>query len=232
MKTCIISGASKGIGRAIAIRLSKCDDIQNFVLLARTRGLLEDTKKLMDPSKNVILYDVDLEDDNRIIEVINSVGEKFGSIDILVNSAGYVDPKSLLETSIENWDRTFRVNVGSVFLTIRETVKYMKRNGGKIINIASTAGSTSRPGWLAYAASKAAVISMSKTLSDELGEYGIKVFSLSPGRCATDLRRILAPEEDPTTIMQPEDVAEFVHSVVTTQGDFLDGQDIIIRKKT
>lgn len=232
MKTCIITGASKGIGRAIAVRLSQHDDIENFVLIARSKEALEKTKKLMSPSKNVVIYDIDLLNPEKIIETVDQVGRKFPSIDMLVNSAGFVDPKSLLETTIENWDKTFKINVTAMFLMIRESVKYMKRTGGKIINIASTAGSTSRPGWLAYAASKASVISMSKTLSDELDEYNIKVFCLSPGRCATDLRRLLAPEEDPTTIMQPEDVAEFVSSITTDTGNVLDGQDIIVRKKT
>ena len=74
----------------------------------------------------------------------------------------------------------------------------------KILNIASTAGITSRPGWLAYASSKAAVVSLSATLADELAGSGIKVYSISPGRTATELRRKLAPEEDPSTIMQPQ----------------------------
>ncbi|MBC8147000.1 MAG: SDR family oxidoreductase, partial [Bacteroidetes bacterium] len=111
-------------------------------------------------------------------------------------------------------------------------VKYMKSKGGKIINFASTAGMSSRPGWLAYACSKAAVISLSQTLSEELKEYKIKVYCISPGRCATDLRKILAPEEDPSTIMQPEDVAVFVENILSDYGDILDSQNIVLRKQT
>lgn len=88
-------------------------------------------------------------------------------------------------------------------LLIRECVKYMKQNEGisKILNVASTAGITPRPGWLSYASSKAAVVSISQTLAEELAEYGIKVYCVSPGRCATALRRKLAPDEDQTKIM-------------------------------
>lgn len=231
MRTCILTGASRGIGQAIAVKLSKRDDIKNFALIARSTEGLNRTKEMMDPEKNILLYNIDITDDEEVQKVVKEVGNTFGGIDILINSAGYADPKSLLETTVKNWETTFKVNVGSVFLITREVVKYIKKNGGKIINIASTAGSTSRPGWAAYAASKAAVISLSKTLSDELKEYGIKVYCVSPGRCATDLRRILAPEEDPTTIMQPEDVAEFVDNLVSSAGDFLDGQDIVVRKQ-
>ena len=106
----------------------------------------------------------------------------------------------------------------------------MPRSGAKILNVASTAGVTSRPGWLAYAASKAAVISISNTLTDELAEYGIKVYSISPGRCATELRRKLAPEEDPSTIMQPEDVAEVVATLMRDDETCLDGQNLIVRQ--
>lgn len=113
---------------------------------------------------------------------------------------------------------------------IRETSKFMKVAGGKIVNVASTAGSSARPGWLTYAASKAAVISISKTLSAELAEYGIKVFCVSPGRCATPLRKILAPDEDQSRIMQPESVASVILTLLSSNVDVLDGQDIVVRK--
>ncbi len=127
--------------------------------------------------------------------------------------------------------KTYKVNVLSMFTIIRETVRYMKDTGGKILNVASTAGTSPRPGWLAYSSSKAAVISMSQTLSEELAEYGIKVYCVSPGRCATDLRRALAPDEDQTKIMQPEDVAEVIENLLENIGMCLDGQNIIVRQQ-
>jgi len=122
------------------------------------------------------------------------------------------------------------VNVFAPFMFMRECVKYMKDKGGKILNVASTAGMTPRPGWLSYASSKAAVISMSQTLTAELAEYGISVYCVSPGRCATKLRKRLAPDEDPTTIMQPEDVAEVICNLISPNEKCLDGQNIVIRK--
>src|SRR5690606_33846749 len=113
----------------------------------------------------------------------------------------------------------------------KETVKFMKKTGGKILNVASTAGSSARPGWLAYASSKAALISISQTLSEELSEYGILVYCISPGRCATELRKILAPDEDPSTIMQPEHVGEVVNQLLSDNGVCLDGQNIVVRKQ-
>jgi 3-oxoacyl-[acyl-carrier protein] reductase len=229
--TCIITGASRGIGRAISVKISQTDYFKNIILLARSSERLKKTKELMNKNINVKHYSIDLMNYEVIEMTIAKIADEFGKINALINVAGFVDPKSLLETSVENWEKTFKINVGSVFVITREVVKHMKSTGGKIVNFASTAGMTPRPGWVAYAASKAAVISMSQTLSDELKEYGIKVYCVSPGRCATDLRKILAPEEDPTTIMQPEDVADFIVTLLSPHGDILDGQNIVLRKQ-
>jgi 3-oxoacyl-[acyl-carrier protein] reductase len=229
--TCIITGASRGIGRAISIKISQTGCFRNIILLARNIEGLKKTRALMDKKTNASYFALDLMNYEDIERIIAQVAEEFGEINALINVAGFADPKSLLETSVENWEKTFKINVGSVFVMTREVVKYMKSTGGKIINFASTAGMTPRPGWVAYAASKAAVINMSQTLADELREYGIKVYCVSPGRCATDLRKILAPEEDPTTIMQPEDVADFIVTLLSPHGDILDSQNIVLRKQ-
>jgi NAD(P)-dependent dehydrogenase (short-subunit alcohol dehydrogenase family) len=231
MTTCLISGASRGIGRAIAIALSRREDIDQFVLLARDKEGMEQTKAQMNPEKRVEIYAIDLTDAKGVQRAVQEIDTTFGTMDYLLNVAGYAEPRSLLETTVDNWETTYRVNVHSLFIITREVVKYMKKTGGKILNVASTAGMSSRPGWLAYASSKAAVISMSQTLSDELAEYGIKVYCVSPGRCATELRRILAPDEDQSKIMQPEHVADVVNHLLSDPGICLDGQNIVIRQQ-
>ncbi|OPJ57677.1 SDR family oxidoreductase [Clostridium oryzae] len=231
MSTCIITGASRGIGKQIAIKMSQTKNIDNFVIVSRNKKALDETYELMNKEKTIKICAVDLENSEMIKEIIKEIAEEFGTIDYLVNCAGYAEPQSLLETSVENWNKTFAVNVTSIFCIIKEVVKIMKKTGGKILNIASTAGSSARPGWLAYAASKAAIISMSQTISAELKEYGIKTYCISPGRCATELRRVLAPNEDPSTIMQPEDVASVVRNLLSDMETCMDGQDIIVRQQ-
>lgn len=231
MKTCIITGASQGIGRATAVKMSYEKDITNIVLMARNEEHLEETKTLMNPSCNVMVLAHDMMDLDGIEKKVDAIYKEFRSIDLLINGAGFVNPTSLLDTTNENFERTFTVNTVSMLIMIRSCVRYMKGKDSKILNIASTAGSTSRPGWVAYAAAKAGVVSLSKSLADELREYKIKVYCISPGRCATELRRILAPEEDPTTIMQPEDVAQVISNLLSTGENCLDGQDIIVRQK-
>lgn len=236
MKTCIITGASSGIGRAASIEISQLGEFQNIVIISRRKEELELTKKMMeevncDSHIETIVFDV--EKIENIPELIDSVYRHYGEISCLLNIAGYTDPQFLLETSQENLEKTFSVNVFAPYLLCRECAKYMKNNGyiSKIVNVASTAGSTPRPGWSVYAMSKASVIEMSLTLAEELASYGIKVYCLSPGRCATDLRKKLAPEEDQTKIMQPSAVGKEIARMASQAETCLDGQNITIRKK-
>lgn len=215
MKLAIITGASRGIGYAIGKKLSENYQVIN---LSRT------------PIDEFINYQVDIRNPLEIKNVFKTIVKKYGTPSILVNNAGYVDPKGILAISYEEWQKTININLTGVFLCTKEFVKYTKKTGGKIINIASTAGTRAQPGWSAYAASKAGVINFSLTMAEELKNYYIKVYCLAPGRCATDLRRKLAPDEDQSKIMQPEDVAELVHYLVS-KDKFIDGQPIVVKQK-
>ena len=229
MSVCVVTGASSGIGRCIARKIIQEHQYSDVVLVARNREQLIETARIETAGVVVHVMPFDLRNLTMIptfVEEIRKIGE---GISALVNVSGYTRPASLFDTTQENMYDTFSLNVFSVLEITREVAKYMKESGGKIINIASTAGSSARPGWLSYAASKAAVISMSRTLSVELAEYHIKVYCVSPGRCATPLRRILAPDEDQTKIMQPAAVADVVWMLLTPLGDHLDGQDLIVR---
>ena len=231
MSVCIITGPGSGIGRATAIQLARRGYYDSFALLGRNAEEIQRTMQEMRKyNGSVRFFQIDFSSPEAIPTLIQDIHESMGEIVALYNIAGYTDPQPLLTTSLESFDQTFRVNVYSPFLLMRECVKYMKR-GGKILNVASTAGMTPRPGWLSYASSKAALISMSQTLTEELSEYGIMVYCVSPGRCATKLRRRLAPDEDPSTIMQPHEVAEVICNLMDPKERCLDGQNIVIRKK-
>jgi short-subunit dehydrogenase len=231
-KVCVITGASQGIGRAAAIRMSREPDVSVVVLIARNAAGLEETATAMElDGTKVELVPYDLMDLDGIPDVVRGIHDKFGSIDILLNIAGYADPQSLLDTDVDNVIKTYTINVFAMLLLIREMTRYMYDRPAKILNVASTAGITSRPGWLAYASSKAAVVSMSATLADELAGSGIKVYSISPGRTATELRRKLAPEEDLTKIMQPSQVADVIAQLMSDAETTLDGQNIVVRMR-
>jgi len=231
-KTCLITGASQGIGRAAAIRMCHEADVDTIVLVARNASGLDETAAQMDAGdKTVKLIPYDLGELDGIPDLVRDIHDEFGRIDILLNIAGYAEPKALLDTTSQNLVTTFTINVFAMLLLTREVVRYMQGRPAKVLNVASTAGITSRPGWVAYAASKAAVVSLSQTLADELAGTGIKVYSISPGRTATELRRILAPDEDPAKIMQPSAVAEVIATLMRDDERTLDGQNIIVRQQ-
>ena len=233
MKTCIITGAGSGIGQATALEIGRSGEFESLVLIGRTEEKLKETRAQMETSAEVKLIPYNLSDLEGIPALVEQIYHAAGEINCLLNIAGYADPQPLLTTSVENMRLTYEANVFAPFLLIRECTKYMRLNKGtsKILNVASTAGITPRPGWLSYSSSKAAVVSMSQTLTEELAEYGIRVYCVSPGRCATALRRKLAPDEDQTKIMQPEEVAHVICQLITSAEQCLDGQNIVIRKK-
>lgn len=232
MRTCIITGAGSGIGRAAAVEIGASEEFEYLALVGRSRDKLEQTRAMMKTSARVELFAFDLGELEKIPELVKRIYETGGEISCLLNIAGYTDPQPLLTTSLESMRLTYETNVFAPFMLIRECTRYMRQNGGgKILNVASTAGITPRPGWLSYSSSKAAVVSMSQTLTEELAEYGIRVYCVSPGRCATALRRKLAPNEDQSTIMQPEEVGHIIRELVSRSERCLDGQNIIIRKK-
>ena len=156
-KVCVVTGASQGIGRAAAVRMSREVDVDALVLIARNAGGLDGTAgEITAEGKRVEIIPYDLTDLDGIPTLVKRIHDDYGSIDILLNIAGYADPQSLLDTSTENIVQTYTINVFAMLILIRETARYMIDRPAKILNVASTAGITSRPGWLAYASSKAA----------------------------------------------------------------------------
>lgn len=233
MSTAIITGIGSGIGRAVAIELSVRQYYEKYALIGRNNEAIHHTIAEMrrNGAENISFYHADLSMPENLPDLINRIESAEGDITALYNIAGYTDPQSIFTTTLESFELTYKVNVFSPFILMRECAKYMRASGGKILNVASTAGMTPRPGWLSYASSKSAVISMSQTLTSELAEYGIKIYCVSPGRCATKLRKRLAPDEDPSTIMQPEEVAEVICNIMNPKECCLDGQNIVIRKQ-
>jgi len=231
-RTAVVTGASQGIGRATAIRLSHEPSITNLVLVARSAEGLDATAAACSTKTATLdLLPYDLGNLDGIPGLVAGIHQRHGTIDVLLNIAGYADPRSLLDTTAQNLVTTFTVNVFAMLVLTREVVRHMQGRPTKIVNIASTAGITARPGWVAYAASKAAVVSLSQTLSEELAGTGVKIYTISPGRTATELRRKLAPEEDPATIMQPDAVADVIAMLVGEGERTLDGQNIIVRQQ-
>ncbi|MFV0285132.1 MAG: SDR family NAD(P)-dependent oxidoreductase [Demequina sp.] len=233
-KTALVTGASKGIGLETVRRLAASDlGITTIVLMARASQAYDDNVAALqaDVPEGVTLVKetVDVGDRDGLIEAIARVHTQVGNIDFLINNAGYTNPVPIHQVDFADFERTIAVNVYGPFTLVQELL-HLGNRFEVIVNIASTAGMNGRSGWLTYSASKAAVINMSEVMREELKIYGTRVVCLSPGRTATDLRKVLAPDEDPTTIMQPQHVAQVIETMLGPTGQYVDQQNVIVRQ--
>ena len=232
MNNVVITGASRGIGRAIALTLAR--EFPKIYLVARSGDKLEEVSdeiRAAHPFTRVEVCPMDVTNEDAVGKLMSQVRADDGDLQTLINCAGYAIPATAVEEiSSATWMEVYEANMLSTFLMTRDALPLLKRNNrASIVNIASTAGLSPRPGWSAYASAKAALVNFSQTMAEELKPYGIRVHCVAPGRTATELRTILAPDEDPSTIMGPNSVARIVQFLVSPQGDVLKGQPIMIR---
>jgi len=208
----IVTGGSSGIGGAIVHRIAASGG--EPVVWSRRTG-------------------VDVTDGIAVQQAMASVVAAHGRVDAVINNAGVAMTGGISSMPLDQWGQMMSVNLFGAINVARAVIPVMRsQRYGKIINIASTSGIGSRPGWAGYAASKAAMISFSQAMSDELRPYGIRTYCLCPGRTNTDLRRALVPQgEDPNTLMSPEAVADVVLFCLSTEGDTIEGQPILVRER-
>jgi 3-oxoacyl-[acyl-carrier protein] reductase len=232
-KSIMITGASRGIGWHAARQFLTADnDISELILLARESDAFVaavDQLNMSNPhGKKIHTYGVDLSDRAKVVGVVKDVMHDHGRVDILINNAGYTAPAAIHQINFADFEKTITVNLYSPFTIVQELL-HAGNTFELILNVASTAGIKGRAGWLTYSASKAALIAISEVMREELAIYGTRVVCISPGRCATDLRRTLAPDEDPTTIMQPEHVAAVMEVLASSAGRFIDSENLVVR---
>jgi 3-oxoacyl-[acyl-carrier protein] reductase len=232
-KSILVTGASKGIGLKTVREFYYADNgITDFILLSRKSDefdlALKELAENNPYNKRVSPYFIDLFDRDGLVDLMRAVKVAHGKVDILVNNAGFTAPMAIHQIDFGDFERTIGVNLYAPF-TIVQSLLHNGNTFELIVNIASTAGITGRSGWLTYSASKAALITMSEVMKEELAIYGTRVVCISPGRCATDLRRTLAPDEDPSTIMQPEHVARVIAMLASDVGQYVDSQNLVVR---
>jgi NAD(P)-dependent dehydrogenase (short-subunit alcohol dehydrogenase family) len=196
-KVALVTGAGSpiGFGRAISLTLAKegCDIIVNDIDLP---GAKQTTTEINDLGRKAIPVKADISNKAEVNDMVNTAYEQFGRIDILVNNASMgLAGKPFLEITDEEWDLMINVNFrGTVYVTRAVLPGMIKQKSGKIINIASNAGKTGVPTASMYAATKAAVVSITKSLSIEVGPLGINVNGIAPGTAKTNLERYATPE--------------------------------------
>jgi 3-oxoacyl-[acyl-carrier protein] reductase len=218
-RVALITGASRGIGRAIALLLGQ--NGVNLAVNARSEEALTVLKEdLSSYGIDILLCPGDLQDPLVPSVIIKRVINYFGRLDILINNAGIALAKPLIETTTEEWDALMAVNARAPFLLSKEAIPYLKRSDiATIINISSVVGIKGYVNQGAYTASKHALMGFTKVLAQEVFQDGIRVHVISPGGVATGMVELTRPDIDPSTLISPEEIAEIVLFLLTHRGN-------------
>jgi 3-oxoacyl-[acyl-carrier protein] reductase len=210
-KTAIVTGASRGIGRQVALRLAR-EGIA-VTAVARSEALLAALARSALPpgSAEITAHACDVRDEAAVVRVVAAHVARVGRLDVLVNNAGVGVFKPLEDTSYAEFSSTIEVNAGGTFLFTKAALPHMKRQGdGDIINVASVVAVKGYANQCAYGASKHAVLGLTKALAVEAQPHGVRVRSICPGGVDTELLAAARPDLDRSGLIRPEDIAELV----------------------
>jgi len=243
-KVAFITGASKGIGEGIAKAYAKHG--AKLVLAARSSATVSLAMELRKLGCDVIAVNVDVTDAESIQSGVDKAIETFGRIDVLVNNAGVCKLGSFLESSDEDRDFHFDVNIKGVWNTTKLVVPYMiKQNYGKIVIMSSVTGDmVADPGEVAYATTKAALIGFTKAMAREVADYNITVNAICPGYVLTPMVKDMALQSDPENpqsvidgianaipmkrLADPIEVGELAAFLGCDESSYLTGTQIVI----
>jgi NAD(P)-dependent dehydrogenase (short-subunit alcohol dehydrogenase family) len=218
-KVAIVTGASRGIGRAVSVALAQ--EAATVVLAARSIQKLQETAdKVTEVGGKAEIVVNELTEEESIKNLVKVTGEKFSRLDILVNNAGVTHSAKLEQTATEDWERCMQINARAPFILCREALPLLRKSqAGYIINIASVVGVKGYPLQSAYTSSKHALRGMTISLSEELKGSNIRVHLLCPGGVDTELVQKVRPDIKKDELMQPEEIAELVLYLVTHKGN-------------
>ena len=230
-KIALVTGASRGIGRAIAEELVS----KGFTVIGTAtseKGADAISDYLGENGKGLVLNVTSLESINALLEQIK---QQFGDIDVLVNNAGITRDNLMMRMKEEDWDIILQTNLSSVFHLSKAVLRsMMKKRFGRIISIGSVVGSMGNPGQANYCAAKACIIGFSKALAKEVASRGITVNVVAPGFIATDMTDALTEEQKAATLAQvpagrlgePKDIAKAVAFLASDDAAYITGETL------
>ena len=218
-KVAIVTGAGRGIGRAISLAFAK--EAATVVLSARAMAKLTETaEQVTAAGGKAHIVPTELTDEQSIKNLVKATCERFGRLDILVNNAGITHSAKLEETLTEDYDRCMSINARAPFILCREALPLLKKaESAYIINIASVVGVKAYALQSAYTSSKHALRGMTMALAEELKGSNIRVHLLCPGGVDTELVTKVRPDIKKQDLMQPDEIAELVLYLVTHKGN-------------
>lgn len=236
-KIALITGAGRGIGRAIAIALAK----EGAEVVINYNGSEERAKEVKQTIEEnggkASIYKCNVSDFVACEAMIKDIVKEYGHLDIMVNNAGITKDGLIMKMKEEDFDSVLNVNLKGTFNTIRHSARQMlKQRSGKIINISSVSGILGNVGQANYAASKAGVIGLTKTMARELGSRGITVNAIAPGFVDTEMTEVLSEEIRENACKQiilgrfgkPEDIANTAVFLASDKADYITGQVISV----
>ena len=236
-KVALVTGAGRGIGRAIAIALAE----EGAEVIVNYNGSEERAKEVKQTIEEnggkASIYKCNVSDFEACETMIREIVKEHGHLDILVNNAGITKDGLIMKMREEDFDRVLNVNLKGTFNTIRHSARQMlKQRSGKIINISSVSGILGNVGQANYAASKAGVIGLTKTMARELGSRGITVNAIAPGFVDTEMTEVLSEEIRENACKQiilgrfgkPEDIAKAAVFLASDKADYITGHEIIV----
>lgn len=213
-KVAIVTGAGSGIGRAVALLLGRSGS--RVVLASRNKSRLTAVgEEIQAEGGEALVVPTDVTRDGELERLVAETLKAWGSIDYLINNAGWGKHAPVTKADVEDWDRTFYVNLRAPMVLSRMVLPTLTaKQGGAIVNIGSISGKTGQASASAYSASKFGLIGFSQSLYEEVREYGIKVAVILPGFVDTEMipptRRL-----DRAKMIRPEDIAQTVLFVLT-----------------
>ncbi|CCY23673.1 3-oxoacyl-(Acyl-carrier protein) reductase [Brachyspira sp. CAG:484] len=228
-KLALVTGASRGIGKACAVELAKA----GYDIAVNYAGNVEAANKTVEELKalgvNAEAFKFDVSSQEAAAKGVEEVLAKFGRIDVLVNNAGITRDGLFMRMSAENWDAVINTNLSSAFYVSQPVVKVMmKQRSGAIVNMSSVVGVSGNAGQANYSAAKAGLIGLTKTLAKELGSRGIRVNAIAPGFINTDMTKDLDTSKFTDFIPlkrlgEPEDIAKAV-KFLAVDAEYVTGQ--------
>ena len=232
-KTALVTGASKGIGNAVAKKFAEQGANVAFTYLSSVEKGEALEKELASLGIQAKGYRSDASDFAAAEQLINSVVEDFGSLDVLVNNAGITKDNLLMRMTEEMWDQVINVNLKSCFNTVKAATRtFMKQRGGSIRNMTSVVGIKGNAGQGNYAASKSGIIGFTKSVALELGSRGIRCNAIAPGFIETEMTAVLDEKmvqswRDAIPLKRggtPEDVADCSVFLASDMSTYITGQ--------